>query len=285
MWIRDGVLIERMHINAVSFAYAAALASYPNAKDETKLWRLIDYAFEKSGLSCAEKIALYNSDCQMSVADSESTVSLFNVIAPEAAKQANYFDGAIELLEDLKNGGNANFITSALEQDLLNAWLASPQGKQAASYLDAVLGKRGEFTKGRAHFQYVSGLGYETIYYVADAVFEINTSAKLAHEFNIVPIGFGNEMASDTIFQAVQIVSAAAIRCKNGLNLSSRGESMFPELTTNLELLKAELIDPRTEPNLLTEAGAQVLIKGEKSTLMRQLRQYFESQNLLLVLD
>ncbi len=283
MWIRDGVLIERMHINAVSFAYAAALSSYSTTKGKTDLCELIEYAFEKSGLSCAEKIDLYNRECQKTACDPESTVGFYNEIATEAAKEAKYFDGAIKLLEDLKCGGNANFITSALEQELLDRWLMAPQGQQIANSLSAVLGKRGDFTKGRSHFQHVSQLGYGKIYYVADAVFEISTSAKLADEFRIVPIGFGNEIARHSIYDAVQIVSAAALRRKQELNLSEHGEAIFGELTTNLEALKAKLVDPKTDPKLLAEAGAQVVIKGEKSTLMRHLRQYFESQNLLVV--
>ncbi len=278
-------MIERMHINAVSFAYAALLSMKPEAKDKTNLCALIDYAFAKSGLSCAEKIALYNSQCQNTVSDPESAVRLYNVIATESAKAARYFEGTIKLLEDLKSGGSANFITSALEQELLDSWISTSQGQQIANSLGAVLGKRGDFTKGQAHFQHVSQLGYNKIYYVADAVFEISTGAKLSHEFNIAPIGFGNEISSDTIFEAVQIVSAATLRCKNELNLSDVGENMLYRLTTDLESLKSKLIDPKTDPKLLAEAGAQVVIKGEKSTLMRHLRQYFESQNLLVVID
>lgn len=283
MWIRDGVLIERMHINAVSFAYAAVLSSNPAATNKQNLWSLIGYAFEKSGLSCAEKIALYNGPGEDTVSDPESTVRLYNVIATESAKEARYFDGAIQLLQDLKNGGSANFITSALEQELLDRWSTTLQGQQIANYLSAMLGKQGDFTKGQGHFQYVSKLGYEKIYYVADAVFEISTGAKLSHEFNIVPIGFGNEIASDTIFEAVQIVSAALLRCKDELGLSDHGESVMQELTTDLESLKSKLVDPETDPDLLAKAGAQVVIKGEKTSLMRRLRQYFESQNLLVV--
>ncbi|MBS1957197.1 MAG: hypothetical protein JST89_23610 [Cyanobacteria bacterium SZAS-4] len=283
MWIRDGVLIERMHINAVCFAYAAALSSFPTAQHNSYVWQLIDYAFEKSGVSCAEKIALYNSLYENPVSNPESTVHIFNVIATESAKKACYFDNAIELLADLKSSGTTNFITSALEQKLLDSWLATSQGQEIANSLSAVLGKRGDFTKGRPHFQHVSQLGYDKIYYVADAVYEISTGAKLSHEFNIVPIGFGNEIASETIFAAVQIVSAAVLRCKNELSLSDHGESMIPALTTNLESLKSKLVDPKTDPNLLAKAGAEVVIKGEKGSLMRHLRQYFESQNLLLV--
>ena len=236
-------------------------------------------------MSCAEKIDLYNRECQKTACDPDSTVSFYNEIATEAAKEAKYFDGATELLKDLKSGGNANFITSALEQELLDRWLKTPQGEQIANSLSAVLGKRGDFTKGRSHFQHVAQLGYGKIYYVADAVFEISTSAKLANEFEIVPIGFGNEIASQTVYDAVQIVSAAVLRRKHELNLSEHGETIIHELTTNLEAVKAKLVEPKTDPKLLAEAGAQVVIKGEKSTLMRHLRQYFESQNLLVVRD
>ena len=281
MWIRDGVLIERMHINAVAFAYAVLLSENPATEPKTNLWELIYYAFEKSGLSCAEKVALYNSEQQNIVSDVASAVQLYNSIATEAAKVARYFDGTIELLKDLKSGGSANFITSALEQDLLDSWFAGPQGRQIAGSLEAVLGKHGNFTKGRAHFQYVSELGYERIYYVADAVFEISTSAKFAHEFNLVPIGFGNEIDKDTVFEAVQIVHETAQRIRADLKLSERGDSKINSLNTDLEDLKAKLVDPHTDPKLLADAGARVVVEGAKGTLMHHLRKYFESQNLL----
>lgn len=302
MWIRDGVLIERMHINAVAFAYAVQLSSNPwsaglqtglgrlspdrlsaTTDHKTDLLKLIYYAFDKSGLSCAEKVALYNSERQTVVTDVESTVQLYNAIATEAAKDARYFDGTIELLRDLKSGGSANFITSALEQELLDSWFAAPQGQQIAASLEAVLGKRGDFTKGRAHFHHISELGYERIYYVADAVFEISTSAKLAHEFNLIPIGFGNEITKDTVFEAVGIVSAAVRRLGRELRLSGRDDSRIDGLTTDLDAWKSMLVDPQTDPKLLADAGAKILIEGAKSTLMHHLRQYFESQHLLEV--
>lgn len=283
MWIRDGVLIERMHINAVAFAYAAQLSSNPATANKTNLWELIDYAFEKSGLSCAEKIALYNTNRQNVRYGEDCTVKLYNSIATEAAKEAGYFDGTIELLRDLKGGGSANFITSALEQELLDSWFAGPQGQQIAGSLETVLGKRGDFTKGRQHFQYVSELGYERIYYVADAVFEISTSARFAHEFKIVPIGFGNKISKDTVFEAVQIVSAAVRRIRQELKLSHLSDSKIDSLITNLDSLKDKLVDPQTDPKLLADAGAKVVVEGARDALMQDLRQYFESQDLLLV--
>ncbi|MBI2810362.1 MAG: hypothetical protein HYX67_06000 [Candidatus Melainabacteria bacterium] len=280
MWIRDGVLIDRMHINAVAFAYAVQLSSNQTTEPKASLSKLIYFAFEKSGLSCAEKVALYNAECQ-SIVPVESAVQLYNAIATDAANEAHYFDGAIELLNDLKSGGNANMITSALEQELLDSWVVGSQGRHIAGCLDAVLGKRGDFTKGRAHFQYVSKLGYQTIYYVADAVFEISTSANLAREFNIVPIGFGNEITRATVFEAVQIVSATVRRLTEELNLSERGGRMVESLTKDLDYWNTTLVDPKTDPKLLADAGAAVVVEGDKGTLMLQLRQYFESQNLL----
>ncbi len=281
MWIRDGVLIDRMHINAVAFAYALQLSSDPTTEPKTNLGKLVSYAFEKSGLSCAEKVVLYNTERQDIVSDVESTVQLYNSLATEAAKESRYFNGTIELLDDLKSGGSANFITSAMEQELLDSWIVGAQGRQIAGSLESVLGKRGDFTKGRAHFQHVSKLGYQRIYYVADAVFEISTSAKLASDFNIVPIGFGNEITRDSIFEAVQIVSAALYRLRQELELSDQGDRMIESLTKNLDSWKSTLVDPETDPKLLTDAGAKVVVQGAKATLIQQLRQYFESQNLL----
>lgn len=145
MWIRDGVLVDRMHINPVAFAFAAWLFSPPERRQNTTLEALINFGFEKSGVSCADKMRLYNRQREDILTDVETAANYYNLLATEAATTANYFTGTTELLRDLLNAGVHNFITSAVEQDVLNTWSQSQQGLVVAPYFKEILGKRHNF--------------------------------------------------------------------------------------------------------------------------------------------
>lgn len=277
LWIRDGVLVDRMHINPVAFAFATWIFSTPELRKKTTIETLINFGFEKSGLSCAEKIRMYNSECEGIVANIEPAASYYNDLASVAAKSgANYFNGAIELLQDLKNRGVQNFITSAVEQDVLSEWYAGQQGREIAPYMCEVLGGRENFSKGRDHFEYVFGLGNQTIYYVADAVNEIQTGAKYSRNYNILPVGFGNVISVDRVLEGVSHVKKALLSC--GSEQGAIGDSLQDTL---LDVTKIELLDRQAIQSSLIKAGAQSVVEGTNETIMPNLRQFFERQSLL----
>lgn len=61
--------------------------------------------------------------------DFDAAVKLYNALATEAACSASYFDGAIDALAWLKTCSASNFVTSAVEQEVLDAWATSSQGR------------------------------------------------------------------------------------------------------------------------------------------------------------
>ena len=138
MWIRDGVLINRMPINAVAFAYAYFLSAPPAEQESLRLADLVNFAFAQSGISCLEKMTLRRSrldatlhliktsvelSTKPSIAfliepvlelatdepvapdfDFEAAVRLYNALATEAACSASYFDRAIEIDPNYADG-------------------------------------------------------------------------------------------------------------------------------------------------------------------------------------
>jgi hypothetical protein len=223
MWIRDGVLINRMPINAVAFAYAYFLSAPAAEQDSLNINSLVNFAFAQSGISCLEKMTLWRSRQAATDLDLEAAVRLYNAVATEAACSASYFDGAIETLSWLKTCRASNFITSAVEQEVLDAWAYSPQGRQICSRsgpISEILGRRPNFCKGRDHFQHVSEwltkTAYrpeseliKTIYYVADAVSEIKQGREFSAEFSIVPIGFAHHIDSAQVLAAASLLTAS----------------------------------------------------------------------------
>jgi phosphoglycolate phosphatase-like HAD superfamily hydrolase len=277
LWIRDGVLIDRMHINPVAFAFAVSVFSTPDRRLNTTLEDLINFGFEKSGLSCADKMRLYNSEREDILMDVETAAGYYNVLASEAATVAKYFTGAAELLRDLQSAGVQNFITSAVEQDVLDTWSHSQQGLTIAPYLTEILGKRHNFSKGRDHFEYVSRvLGNQKIYYVADATAEIQTGKEYSQDYNIAPIGFGNVITVDRVLEAVKLVSQALIEC--GI-----GKIPFPISVQEIQVdgVKISLPTEHEASITLCKAGAESVITGTKAKIMQNLRRYFEERSLL----
>jgi hypothetical protein len=205
-WIRDGVLVDRMPVNAVAFGVASLM--FANGDEgKTDLATLINFAFETSGISCADKMRRFN-ELQSLIADVESAAQYYNQLASNAGSRCAYFAGACDLVKQLHGDGVMNFITSAVDQPVLDSWSTSEQGQLVAPYLTEILGKRADnFNKGRDHFAYVrEKYGVDKIVYVADALAEISTAAKFANEFNIVPIGFAAPITTAAIREAHRIV-------------------------------------------------------------------------------
>jgi phosphoglycolate phosphatase-like HAD superfamily hydrolase len=273
MWIRDGVLVDRMHINPVAFAYAMWVFFVPEQRAKTSLESLISFGFEKSGFSCAEKMRLYNSECESSALDVDSAADFYNILVADAARNAQYFKGTAELLRDLQSGGIQNFITSAVEQEILDEWFLGRQGREIADYMYEVLGRREKFSKGRDHFEYVSKLGNKKIYYVADAVSEIATGSRYSRQYKIVPVGFGHVITVERVMEAVELIKQVWNNC---------GPTSLPssDIVRSTQLDPSKIIVPgkKAVQSSLTEAGAQQVVDGPGTTLMQNLRHYFEGQ-------
>ncbi len=80
MWIRDGVLINRMPINAVAFAYAYFLSAPAAEQDSLNVNSLVNFAFAQSGISCLEKMTLWRSSQDPTDLDLEAAVRLYNCL-------------------------------------------------------------------------------------------------------------------------------------------------------------------------------------------------------------
>lgn len=274
MWIRDGVLINRMPINAVAFAYAYFLSAPAAEQDSLNVNSLVNFAFAQSGISCLEKMTLWRSSQDATDLDLEAAVRLYNDLATEAACSTSYFDGAIETLSWLKTCRASNFITSAVEQDVLDAWAYSPQGRQICSCSGAIteiLGRRPNFCKGRDHFQYVSErltkAAYQpeselikTIYYVADAVSEIKQGREFSAEFSIVPIGFAHHIDSAQVLVAASLVRASLEKLLASGVVALASSSLTERLTLDerqLELPSAAALEAS-----LRQAGATHVVRN-----------------------
>ncbi|MBS2001136.1 MAG: hypothetical protein JST44_06480 [Cyanobacteria bacterium SZAS LIN-5] len=272
VWIRDGVLIDRMPINAAAFGCASWLYAPVEARKPGTLEHLINFAFEKSGFSCAAKMMMYNAQRENIISDVEAASGLYNVLAAAAGNLAEYFSGTIELLDNLTAGGVRNFVSSAVEQSVLDEWLTGPQGSQIASLLTEAMGKRQRFAKGKDHFKHVSELGCNRIFYVADALSEVRTASSHSHEFNIYPIGFANEISTSRVLDAIAIV-------RNELaKLEDAKRPPFADELLQLEIDASKLVcpDPELNRQSLAAEGAVEVIEGDRDNLMPNLRMYFD---------
>lgn len=289
MWIRDGVLVNRMHVNPVAFAAAYWRFADKSKRSHLRLIDLINFGFAKSGFSCAEKMALFNSECgDACLADDliGSASDFYNQVATLAAQSCNYFTGALELIKDLQETGVSNFITSAVEQPVLDAWLRSESGGAAAPYLTEVLGKRENFTKGKDHFAYVAGqivagqIGAgqsdagqsdagQRIVYVADAVSEIAAGAAFSQQFNVVPIGFGYCITAENVVSAARLVQDALADLPQ---LDSHEMYEISGLLAHLEETEVSLPDAAQINAALRAAGAFDVAMGGSDQIMTDLK-------------
>ena len=273
MWIRDGVLINRMPLNAVAFAVAYLSFIPAGSPYNAVVEDLINFAFATSGVSCAEKIQLFNSQVFPAVQDVSSAASFYNDLASAAARSSKYFRGAVDLLADLQAAGGKNYITSAVEQDGLDLWRMTPQGQQVSRLLTEMLGARPRFVKGRDHFKHVSeAVKGGPIYYVADAVSELKTASAHAIHYNIVPIGFGFEIDASQVKSAAALVAEALPQVK----------SPAPRQILNMNMDADKLVLPNKQELLasLKAAGACFIVNGSQQTIYAQLRQVFEGTGI-----
>lgn len=262
-WIRDGVLINRMAVNAVAFAFSCLF--YFDQGENPSVTNLVNFAFENSGVSCAEKIARLNSKGLWIVTNIEAAVDLYNQIASDAALKYPYFDGTKQLLEKTKELGCLNFITSAVEQNVLDEWSKTEQARSIASSMDEILGWRSpDISKGRGHFAYVQNTyGVERIIYVADAVAEIADGYLNSEEFAVVPIGFANVITAETLARAYDVV------LPEFLKIAELPEGDLQEFS--LEFAKLSLPDQNSLQSALTEAGAAHVVSGAPEDIMGNL--------------
>jgi hypothetical protein len=260
MWIRDGVLINRMHVNPVAFAVAYYLYLPKFEKHAIDIETLINFGFEKSGYSCLEKMKLFNEEHGASLVALDAAVACYNALAGAAGEECNYFDFAPELLGKLQSDGCKNYITSALEQSILDEWIKSQQGLVIKDSIDELLGKRDGFSKGVDHFSLVSKqINGGRIFYIADAVSEIATGAKYASEFNITTVGFAYHINVDAVEQAYSLI-----------------ESLLELLGVEKELpaLRKEqlrLPEPLEIVDNLKNAGASAVVTGSAESIMANL--------------
>jgi phosphoglycolate phosphatase-like HAD superfamily hydrolase len=266
MWIRDGVLVNRMHVNAVAFALAHLAFTHPNKRTNHLFTDLINFGFEKSGISCTEKMRSFNQDRSETVSEVESAADFYNNLATEAGKECHYFEGAVDLVKDLKASGAQNFITSAVEQEILNDWANSPQGVRIVPYLDEILGKRDGFTKGPSHFSYVANkIEHGPIYYIADAVSEISTAHKHCDQYHLVPIGFGYVIDESDVIAA-----------KNSLEklFNTNLRDAAPHGINDVSFDVTRLVLPKEDQIVgdLREAGARHVVTGGANKIFDDLR-------------
>ena len=91
-------------------AIAHASAKQASRADLTEL---VNFAFATSGISCADKMKRFNSECFELIGDVPAASDYYNRLCAAAAEQCHYFKGACELLVELKDAGALNFITWA----------------------------------------------------------------------------------------------------------------------------------------------------------------------------
>lgn len=273
-WIRDGVLVDRMHVNAVSFAVACLSYAASKAASRTNLATLINFGFATSGISCADKMRQFNNERLQLLPDVTAAAKYYDVLATEAASHCSYFPGARELVEHLKAAGVLNFITSAVEQSLLDTWVESPQGMQLAPHLTEVLGKRPAFNKGRDHFAHVCrNYGVDRIFYVADAVAEISDGAQLSHQFNISPIGFAHVITPAKVGLALRLVIDAHEKLS-----TSKGQDCK---ALTLDAAELSLPDEETLTAVLQGAKATHVTRGDSDHIFSHLSGHLKACGLL----
>jgi hypothetical protein len=270
MWIRDGVLVNRMHVNPVAFA-VSYLVFTPPQQHCFSLEALINFGFEKSGLSCAEKMKFFNSECGGTLEDIEAAARFYNVLATKSAKSCTYFKGAVQVLQELHHLRFRNYITSAVEQEVLDSWAGSAQGQSIKPYLTEILGKRPGFLKGADHFEYVANNNKNgIIYYVADAKSEIEVAKNFSERYNIVPIGFGYATQRQQVLIALELVQAALSTLADNVPYPSTELFLNPEF---IRLPRALDIQ-----QTLLSAGARFVITGGADEVMGCLRTFFEDR-------
>jgi len=274
MWIRDGVLVNRMHLNPVAFAFAYWLFTPPEKRSRMTIERLINFGFTKSGFSCADKMFLFNQGNDQALLDVDAAASFYNEISTKAAESCSYFAGAVELVADLQKEGAYSYITSAVEQEVLDRWAQSEQGKQVSPNLMEILGRRPNFFKGTDHFEYVADtVKPDCIYYVADAVSELLTVLANKERFQIVSIGFSYCIDRPQVMEAVRLV-------KQTLVDYPPGGIPYPDDVT-VEESRLQVPEEYQLGDALRGAGADHVVGGDAHEIFANLRRYFVERGVL----
>jgi hypothetical protein len=274
MWIRDGVLVNRMHLNPVAFAFAYWLFTPPEKRSRITIERLINFGFTKSGFSCADKMFLFNQEHDNALSNVDAAAAFYNELATISAESCSYFEGAVDLLADLQKVGAYSYITSAVEQEVLDRWAQSPQGKMISASLMEILGRRQNFFKGTDHFEYVADtVKPDCIYYVADAVSELLTVLANKERFKIVSIGFSYCIDKPQVMEAVALV-------KTTLAGFPQSEIPYPD---EIEVDESRLQVPQEYQlaDSLRGAGADHVVGGDSHEIFANLRKYFTESGLL----
>jgi hypothetical protein len=265
-WIRDGVLIDRMSVNAVVFAFAWMNQRQSVDSTGATLADLVNFAFATSGISCAEKIHKFNIAHQLSIPDVQPAADFYNLLSAEAAMHCEYFAGALQLLEKVHDLGILNFITSAVEQTVLDRWSASDQGQAIAPCLTEILGWRStEFCKGAGHFKHVrEQYGVERIIYVADARSEIASGFQHSRDYGLVPVGFASLISREKVMHALTLV----LQARRSMGLPQPGKNFL-----SLEPDSLLLPDQEQLNSTLKNAGAAYLVSGSADRIMGDLEE------------
>jgi len=257
-----------MSVNAVAFA-VAWINQVQNAESTgVTLTDLVNFAFATSGISCLDKMHKFNAANQLSMPDVQPAVDFYNKLSAEAGSRCEYFAGAPELLQKTCELGFLNFITSAVEQTVLDRWSASDQARSITPFLTEILGWRSsEFCKGAGHFTYArQHYGVERIIYVADAVAEISSGCQHNRANDIVPVGFAHLISTEKVIQALTLV------------LQAQREIGHPQSSYACEYLLLEtdsliLPDQRQLNSSLRNAGAAYLVSGSGDRIMGDLNE------------
>lgn len=236
---------------------------------------LINFGFAKSGVSAAQKMQMFNqAKNEEIIGNIESASAIYDKLATKAAEKAEFFDEAVDLLKNLCEAGVLNFITSAVNQDVLDEWRKNDaKGKIISPYLEEILGTRSlEFMKGKTHFDHIiNKYGVNKIYYVADAESEIKTGKLFSDSHNITPVGFGHTVTVADVMKGVELVKDAA---------KELYDTDISDL--NADPKKITLQDKEEIKSALEKAGARKVVASDgQSDIMRALRKYFIDINLI----
>lgn len=272
VWIRDGVLVDRMPENAVAFALSSLQHIPPNLRDAICVEDLINWGFEKSGVSAAEKMILFNEEREGAIKNIAKAAEYYSALILGVENSLEYFEGSVGLLEELTNRGVRHYITSAVSQEVLDRWRQSQQGRIISGYLYEILGSRSGFQKGRDHFAYIQSRGAKRIYYVADAIREIQTGNE-CKDCGVIPLGFANVITSERVVEAFKRLRKP--EPEDGVT------PLYPIEISDINPSKLSLPDASKLESDLAQAGAREVVIGSKGNIMRNLRDYFARKGIL----
>ena len=272
VWIKDGVLVDRMPENAVAFALSSLQHIPPDGRRDICIEDLINWGFKKSGVSVAEKMRLFNVERQDVIENIGDAAAYYTLLTIEVESSLKYFDGSVELLGHLSQRGIKHYITSAIDQEVLYRWRETEQGKVISDYLWEILGSRSGFQKGRDHFAYIQSQGATKIYYIADAVSEIRAGNE-CQDCGVVPVGFANVITGKRVVEAFERLRKAA----PGVDIAP----LYPIEISAIDPDRLALPDVSGLESGLIQAGARKIISGDKQKIMLSLKDYFVSNGIL----